>query len=331
MDLSTRYLGLRLPHPLIVGASPLGDTLDGVRRLEDAGAAAIVLRSLFEEQVDTEALAHHHAAERHAHSHGEAQSYFPEPDACVFGPDQYLGHLQAVKQAVGIPVIGSLNGYTPGGWLDYARQLEQAGADALELNLYFVATDAGESGAELEEQAIWMVREVRGSLRIPFAVKLSPFYTALANFALRLQEAGADGLVLFNRFFETDLDPDELEVRARLHLSDSRELLLRLRWLAVLSGIVDTSLAASGGVHTAADAVKAVMAGADAVQLVSVLLQRGPQALTDIRNGMADWLVEHEYQSLRQMQGSMGLDRAPDPKAFERANYMRVLQTWRGE
>lgn len=331
MDLSTRYLGFDLPHPFVAGASPLSDSLDRVRRLEDAGVAAIVLRSLFEEQIDTEALAHHDAAAAHAESYGEALSYFPEPDGCVFGPDEYLEHLRQVKEAVGVPVIGSLNGYTPRGWIEYARKIAQAGADALELNLYYVATDTADSGAELEEQALVMLRAVKQVVAIPVAVKLSPFYTSLPNFALRLQAAGASGLVLFNRFFETDVDIEALEVRTHMELSHSHELLLRLRWLAILSGQLRCDLAISGGVHTARDAIKAVMCGAHAVQLVAALLKGGFGKVGELRAGVARWLEDNGYESLQQMRGSMDLSRTPDPKAFERANYMRVLQTYRME
>jgi len=331
IDLSTSYLGFSLPHPFVAGASPLGDDLDRVKRLEDAGVAAIVLRSLFEEQIDQEALAHHHAATAHEDAHGEATSYFPDPGACVFGPDEYLEHVRKVKKAVAVPVIASLNGYTRGGWIDYARRIDEAGADALELNLYSVATDGGESAQEREEEAYAIVRDVRKAVRMRVAVKLSPFYTSLANFALLMQSAGADGLVLFNRFFEPDIDIEALEVRTHMELSSSHELLLRLRWLAILSGQLRCSLACSGGVHTARDAIKAVMCGAHAVQLVAALLRGGPARLTDLRNGVASWLEQNGYRSLRQMRGSMDSSRAPDGKAFERGNYMRLLQTWRSE
>ena len=329
MDLTTKWLGFSLPHPFVAGASPLADSIDRVRRLEDAGIAAIVLRSLFEEQIDQEALAHHHALAASAESHGEALSYFPDPDGCVFGPEEYLTHLQQVKQAVAVPVIASLNGYTSGGWTGYAKRIAEAGADALELNLWYVATDTADSGGELEAEAFALVRGIRQTLPIPVAVKLSPFYTSLPNFALRLQAAGAAGLVLFNRFFEADLDIEALEVRPHLELSHPHELLLRLRWLAILSPQLDCDLAVSGGVHTARDAVKAIMCGADAVQLVAALLKGGVGRLTELRSGLAQWLEQNGYHSLAQMRGSMDISRTPDPKAFERANYMRVLQTWR--
>jgi dihydroorotate dehydrogenase (fumarate) len=329
MDLSTTYLGLDLPHPLMPGAGPLADDLDTVRRLEDAGAAAIVLRSLFEEQIAFEEATTFAVTEAHGYSHGEAGSYFPSPDAFALGPDEYLEQLRRIKAMVGVPVIGSLNGVTPAGWLDYARSIEQAGADALELNVYALATDPSEDARAVEDRTIEMVREVRGSVRIPVAVKLSPFYTAFANFAHRLDGAGPAGLVLFNRFWQPGIDVEELEVRRELHLSDSSELPLRLRWLALLSGNVRATLAVTGGVHTVFDVIQAVMAGAHAVQLVSALLHHGPAHLATLRRGLAQWLEEHEYGSLREMRGSMSMRNCPDPEAYERANYMLTLQSWK--
>lgn len=331
MDLSTRWLGLSLPHPFVAGASPLTDSVDRCKRLEDAGVAALVLRSLFEEQIDLEALAHHQAEVGHADAHGEALSYLPRVDGCVFGPDEYLDHVRAVKAAVGVPVVASLNGTTDGGWLDYARRIDEAGADALELNLYAVATDAGESGSELEERAVAIVRSVVRGVHMPVAVKLSPFYTSLPHFALRLQAAGAAGLVLFNRFFEPDVDVEAQEMRPHLELSDSRELGLRLRWLALLSGQLGCDLAVSGGVHTPRDALKAVMCGAHAVQLVASLVRGGAQRLTELRDGVAAWLDDNRCASLRQLRGSLDRTRSPDPKVLERVHYMRLLQTYRLE
>jgi dihydroorotate dehydrogenase (fumarate) len=329
MDLSTTYLGFDLPHPLIPGAGPMADDLDTVRRLEDAGAAAIVMRSLFEEQIAFEEAETFAVTESHGFSHGEAGSYFPSPDAFALGPDEYLEHLRRIKAMVGVPVIGSLNGVTPGGWLRYARLLEEAGADALELNVYTIATDPTEDARTLEDRTIEMVREVRQNVRIPLAVKLSPFYTSFANFAHRLDAAGPAGLVLFNRFWQPGIDVEELEVRRELHLSDSSELPLRLRWLAILSDNVHASLAATGGVHTMLDVIQAVMAGAHAVQMVSALLHHGPEYLTVLRRQLVQWLEEHEYGSLRDMRGSMSLRSCPDPQAYERANYMLMLQSWR--
>ena len=330
MDLSTRYLGFELPHPFMPGASPLADELDTVRRLEDAGAAAIVMRSLFEEQLVGEQIAAHRFMEDPADSFAEALTYLPSPESFVLGPEEYLEQLRAIKEAVSVPVIASLNGTSRGGWLEFARLIEQAGADALELNVYQLATDPARSAGDVERETLEMLGVVRDEVRLPLAVKLSPFYSALAHFATRLDEAGAGGLVLFNRFYQADIDVEELEVERALHLSNSSELLLRLRWLAILSPRLHASLAVSGGVHTPVDAVKAVMTGADAVQVVSALLERGPGYLAELRRGVAEWLEEHEYDSLAQMRGSMNLATCPDPAAFERANYMQLLQSWTG-
>ena len=329
MDLSTTYLGFTLPHPLVAGASPLVDDLDMVRRLEDAGAAAIVLHSLFEEQIDGErqaTFAHHDAV---AESFGEATTFFPRASEFALGPDAYLERIRAIKAVVDVPVIGSLNGTTPSGWLRYAGLIEQAGADALELNVYEVAIEPERTGESVEHRLLEIVRAARSAVKIPIAVKLSPFYSSLANLAREIVRAGADGLVVFNRFYQPDIDPEKLEHARTLHLSDSSELLLRLHWLAILSGRLDASLAASGGVHTALDAVKAVMAGAHAVQLVSALLLHGPEHLGTVRDGLDTWLEDHEYRSLREAQGCMNLARCPDPAALERGNYMRILQSWR--
>jgi dihydroorotate dehydrogenase (fumarate) len=329
MDLGTDYLGFRLPHPLMPGASPLVADMDNVRRLEDAGAAAIVMESLFEEQIVAEQDVLHDHLDAHAESFAEARSYLPTPSEFHFGPEEYLRHISRIKQAVRIPVIASLNGSTRGGWLHHARQMVEAGADALELNVYAPATDLATSGASMEQEAVDLVAALRAEVEIPLAVKLSPFYSSFAHFARSVAGAGANGLVIFNRFYQPDIDVEELEVARSLHLSDSHELLLRLRWLAVLSGRIEASLAVTGGVHTVLDAIKAVMAGAHAVQMVSALLRHGPEHLTTVRDGIAAWLERHEYDSLRQMRGSMSLERCPDPRAYERANYMHVLQSWR--
>ncbi len=329
MDLSTRYLGLDLDHPLMPGASPMVDDLDTVRRLEDAGAAAIVMHSLFEEQIRHEesgAAAH---MEAHTFAHGEASSYFPAADRFALGPDEYLGQLARIKEAVAVPVVASLNGTTRGGWLGYASQLEQGGADALELNVYELETDPDQEAADIEIRITEMLRALKSEVKIPVAVKLSYFHTSIANLAKRLSGAGADGLVLFNRFYQPDIDIEELEVLHKLQLSSSAELPLRLRWLAILSGRVATSLAVSGGVHTVQDVVKAIMAGADAVQLVSCLLLRGPDHIGTLLRELAQWLEQHEYDSLAQMRGSMGLDKCPDPRAYERAQYVETLLSWR--
>ncbi len=329
VDLSTTYLGLRLPHPLMPGASPLVDDLETVRRLEEAGAAAIVMHSLFEEQIVQEQLATIHHMEVHADSFAEALSYFPRPGEFALGSEQYLKQITRIKKAVHLPVIASLNGTTAGGWVEYARRMEEAGADALELNVYYLATDPEEPGATVEQRTLDILRAVKETVAIPVAVKLSPFYSSLAHLATELDVAGADGLILFNRFYQPDIDIEALEVTPRLELSQSSELLLRLRWLAILSDRVGSSLAVTGGVHTALDAIRAVMAGAHAVQMVSALLRRGPAYLRMVLTEMTTWMEEHGYTSLAQMRGSMSLARCPDPAAFERANYIRVLQGWR--
>ncbi len=330
MDLSTTYLGLELSAPLMPGASPLADDLDSVRRLEDAGASAIVMRSLFEEQIVAEQRASQEAIETPAESFGEAISYFPSLADFSLRPDEYLEQIRRIKEAVTLPVIASLNGVTRGGWLDYAGLIEQAGADALELNIYYLATDPGESGSSLERRTVELAAAVKKSISIPVAVKLSPFYSSLPNLARQLDNVGVDGLVLLNRFYQPDIDIEQLEVRRTLTLSTSDELLLRLRWVGIISGKTRAYLAISGGVHTGTDAIKSVMAGAHAVQMVSALLQRGVEYLATVREEMTNWMEQHGYDSLRQMIGSMSLARSPDPAAYERANYMRILQTWRG-
>jgi dihydroorotate dehydrogenase (fumarate) len=327
MNLATSYMGFELPHPVVPGAGPFADSLDTVRRLEDAGAPLIVMHSLFEEQVAREEVNVTRSIETPKDSYAEALSYFPEPEDFVLGPEDYLEQIRKIKAAVAVPVIGSLNGTTEGGWLRYARLIEQAGADGLELNLYELALDLGETGAEVERRGLEVVRAVKGSVKIPVAVKLSPFYSSIGNFARRLDEAGADALVLFNRFYQPDIDVEEQEL-LRVNLSSPTELLLRVRWIGALSGRIRASLAATGGVHTAIDVVKAVMAGAHATQMVSALLQHGPDYLRQVRDDLARWLEEHEFESLRQMQGSMNLLRCRDPGAYQRANYIRLLQSW---
>ncbi|HAZ63004.1 MAG TPA: dihydroorotate dehydrogenase-like protein [Armatimonadetes bacterium] len=330
MDLKTTYLGLELAHPFMPGASIMSEELDTVRALEDAGASAIVLHSLFEEQIRAEQGAALDAVEGAEYRSAEATSFFPGGlDMFRLGPNEYLEHIAKVKAAVGIPVIASLNGATKGGWLHYAELMEQAGADALELNVYYLATDLDKTGLSIRTETMEMVTSVKSAVKIPVALKLSPFYTSMANTAKELDGVNVDGLIMFNRFYQPDIDVEELEVVRSLHLSDSSELLLRLRWLAILSGRVQASLAVSGGVHTVLDAVKSVMCGAHAVQLVSALLKNGPSYLRSIIDGVGAWLEDHEYDSLEQMQGSMSLLKAPDPDAYERANYASVLRSWR--
>ena len=329
MDLSTTYLGINLAHPFMPGASPLVDDMDTIRRLEDAGASAIVMRSLFEEQLVMEEMATQAYTDFARDSHAEARSFLPNPDQFVFGPSEYLDQLRRIKEAVKVPVIASLNGTTLGGWLEHARLMEQAGADAIELNVYALAAEPQTSGKTLEDRSLEMLRAVKAVVKIPVAVKLSPFYSSLSHFAQGAQAAGADGLVLFNRFYQPDIDVEALEVKRTLRLSDSSELPLRLRWLAILSTQLRLGLAASGGVHTAEDAVQAIMAGAHAVQVVSALLKNGPERLKTLREEVSIWMEQHEYESLKQMRGSMSLTSCPDPSAYERANYMLLLQSWR--
>jgi dihydroorotate dehydrogenase (fumarate) len=325
MDLSTTYLGLRLPHPLIVGAGPLGDDLDTVRALEDNGAALIVLRSLYEEEIDCDQKDAYLHVERHSDAFAEARSFEPE-SVMALGPDEYLDHLRLVKQAVSIPVMASLNGVTPGGWLAYAKLLEEAGADGLELHVYHAASDMTMSATDVERQSVEIVRSVKNSLRIPVAVKLAPLLTAFANYASQLDRAGADGLVLFTRFHRIDIDVTELEVVRSLPLSDSSELPLRLRGAAALSGRIKASIAVTGGVHRGVDVIKATMAGAHATQMVSGLLKHGPGHLRTVLDQVRSWMTEHEWDSLGEMRGNMGLDRIPDPAAYERANFRMALR-----
>ena len=330
MNLAAEYLGLTLSGPIIPGASPMNMHRDDVRRLEEAGAAAIVLPSLFEEQIErgSKGLEHHPVA--YENTMAEAATFAPPSMQEVFhyGPDEYLEHLFWLKETLGIPVIGSLNGTSRGGWLDYAKQMEQTGADALELNLYEMATNPDDSGSAKELHVLEIVGAVRERVKIPLAVKLSPYYSSLPHFAALLESAKVDGLVLFNRFYQPDIDIENLKVERTLHLSKSSELLLRLRWLAVLSDTFSGSLAATGGVHDVADIVKAVMSGAHAVQVVSALLRHGPKYLGTLKSRLARWIEEHEYDSVQQMRGCMNLARCPDPRQYERTNYLQVLQAW---
>lgn len=328
MNLETTYMGFRLPHPVVPGASPLTDNLDQVRRLEDAGAPMIVMHSLFEEQITREEVAVNRSIDTPKECYAEALSYFPEPDEFVLGPDEYLERVRRVKRVAAVPVIGSLNGTSPGGWTRYARLIQDAGADGLELNLYEVAADPEEPGEAVERRALDVVRAVKAAVTIPVAVKLSPFLSSVAHFARRLDALGVDGLVLFNRFYQPDIDPGELELRRSVTLSDSSELLLRVRWLALLYGRVRVPLACTGGVHTPLDVVKAVMAGAAVTQTVSALLRWGPEHVRELKDGVARWMHEHEYESLEQMRGNMSQARTPNPGVLERANYARILQTW---
>ncbi|BET67765.1 dihydroorotate dehydrogenase-like protein [Opitutales bacterium ASA1] len=329
MNLETKYLGLTLKNPLMPGASPLVDNLDTARNLEDAGAGAIVMHSLFEEQAIQDQWSSFQLSEGTSDSFAEATSFFPKQEDYHLGPEQYLEQIRKLKEALGIPVIASLNGTRIGGWIDYAKNIQQAGADAIELNVYYLATDPSESADDVESRTLDILRAVRSAVSIPIAVKLSPFYSSLAHFAAQIDALGTNGIVLFNRFYQPDIDPDALETVPKLELSSSAELRLRLRWLGVLFGTVRCSLACSGGVHRAVDAIKAIMAGADAVQCVSSLLHFGPKHLSMMLDSMRYWMEEREYASLDQMRGSMSLRHCPDPAAYERANYLKVLQIWK--
>jgi dihydroorotate dehydrogenase (fumarate) len=328
VDLTTTYLGLPLKNPLVASASPLSKKLDLVRRLEDAGAAAIVMYSLFEEQISHESRELDHYLSRGAETYAEALSYFPDLERYNVGPEPYLEHLHRVKQVVEIPVIGSLNGVSSGGWIEYARKIEQAGADALELNIYYLPTDRDISSGELEENYLALVRAVRAQVRIPIALKLSPFFTSLPYMAARFVDAGVDGLVLFNRFYQPDFDLETLEVVPSLTLSDSHDLRLPLRWIAILYGRVAADLALTGGVHTARDVIKAMMAGANVAMLASELIANGIGRLTEILADLQAWMEEYAYESIEQMQGSMSQRAVAEPAAFERANYMRALNSF---
>lgn len=327
-DLSTTYLGLNLKNPVVASASPLSKKLEGIQKLEEAGASAVVMYSLFEEQIVHDSLALDHFLNRSSDTHSEALSYFPDLDTYNVGPDDYLKQIERAKKAVGIPVIGSLNGFSTGGWVDYAKKIEQAGADALELNMYFLPTDPALSAQEVENNTVALVKDVRAQVRIPLAVKLSPFYTALPHLASRLVASGANGLVLFNRFLQPDLDIETLEVNPRVTLSTSDELRLPLRWTAILYGRVNADLALTSGVHSAQDVLKAMMAGARVTMLASELLKHGVGRVGEILTDMVSWMEAYEYESIRQMQGSMSQQAVAEPAAFERANYMKALQSF---
>ncbi len=328
-NLTTRYLGLDLKNPLVASASPLTKKLDGAKKLDEMGIGAIVMYSLFEEQIIHESLELDHYLTRGTESFAEALSYLPDTGMYSMGPGKYLDHLSAIKKAVSVPVIGSLNGVSKGGWTRYARSMQDAGADAVELNLYYISSDVNLAAAELEEVYVDLVNEVKYSIKIPLAVKLSPFLTSIPNMALRLSQAGADGLVLFNRFYQPDFDLDNLEVVHSLVLSTSDELRLPLRWVSILYGKVQADLAITSGVHTATDVIKSMMAGAKVAMTASELLKNGTGRIPDILANIEAWMREHEYDSIQQMQGSMSQQAIKEPAAFERANYMKVLSSWR--
>ena len=328
IDLTTTYLGLTLKNPIVASASPLCDSLDKLRHLEDRGIAAVVLPSLFEEQLTLESETLDADLFRGAESFAESLNYFPELTTYNLGPDGYLELIRKAKASVSIPVIGSLNGVSAGGWIRYASEMEQAGADAIELNLYSIVSDPELTASDVERAYVELVREVKRSVQIPVAVKLSPFFSAPANMAKRLAGAGANALVLFNRFYQPDLDLELLEVTPSLALSSSEELPLRLHWVAIMFGRVDADLAITGGVHSAQDVLKAVMAGARVAMMTSALLRNGIQHLDDVLRGLLRWMEDHEYESIRQMSGSMSQRNVPNPAAFQRSNYVRVLSSY---
>jgi dihydroorotate dehydrogenase (fumarate) len=330
-DLRSRYLGLALRNPIVAAASPLTSSLDGLQRLQDAGVAAVVLPSLFEEQIEHEQMATHNLMLSGAELSPEARGFFPEMQNYNTGPEQYLTLIGEAKKALSVPVIASLNGYTPGGWTQIAKQFEQAGADAIELNVYFLATDPQDNSAAVEQRYLDLVAAVSGMVSIPVAVKVSPYFSAMANMAARLAAAGAAGLVLFNRFLQPDILLDELEVAPRLVLSSSDELRLALRWIAILRGRVPAGLAATGGAHSPEDVLKLLLAGADCVMLASSLLRHGPAHAGTLVRGVEKWLNEREYASVEQMKGSLSQQACPDPAAFERNNYMKALTSYTGE
>lgn len=328
-DLSTTYLGLDLKNPLVASASPLSKKAENAKKLEEAGVSAIVMYSLFEEQIIHDSLELDHYLTRGTNSFAEAITYLPDIGTYNMGPDRYLEHLSDLKKEVSIPVISSLNGVSKGGWTNYARLMQDAGADAVELNMYYLSADPDLSGQELEDNYVELVKEVKAAISIPLAVKLSPFITALPNFARRLVEAGADGLVLFNRFYQPDFDLEELEVVRTLELSNSRDLLLPLRWISILHGKVEADLALTSGVHTAQDVLKAMMAGAKVAMSASAILREGYERVAVILNDLQAWMEAHEYESIKQMQGSMSQGSVAEPAAFERSNYIQILNEFR--
>ncbi len=328
MDLKTKYLGLELKNPIVPSSSPLMINIDAVKRLEDNGAAAIVMYSLFEEQIIQEQNELDTFLSQGTESFAEALQFFPQPEEFHnLRAEDYLEQIRRLKEAIDIPVIGSLNGVSAGGWMEYAQKIEQAGADALELNIYYIPTDPKMTAAEIEQMYIDDLKQVKKVTNIPIAVKLSPYFTSFANVAKRLDEAGADGLVLFNRFYQPDIDLETLDVVYDLEFSNSYELRLPLRWIAILYGKIKANMAATSGIHTAEDVLKAVMVGADVAMIASVLFQKGPRHIGRMLNDIQSWMEAHEYESIEQMKGSMSLKALHDPAAYMRANYMKTLQS----
>ncbi len=328
-NLSTTYLGLHLKNPIVASASPLSKRLDRAKKLDAAGIGAIVMYSLFEEQIIQESLELDHYLSRGTNTYPEALSYLPDGGMYAVSPEKYLNQVAGLKKAVGVPVIGSLNGVSKGGWTNYARRIQEAGADALELNLYYIPTDLDVTSNDIENMQVELVAEVKSAITIPLAVKISPFITSIPNFAKRLMEAGADGLVLFNRFYQPDFDLEELEIVHSLDLSTPAEMRLPLRWISILSGKINTDFALTSGVHTHLGVLKAMMAGAKVAMMASSLLHHGEQSVGQILSEIEAWMIDHEYQSIQQMQGSMSQKAVKEPAAFERANYMKVLGSFR--
>lgn len=329
MDLSTTYLGLTLRTPIVPSASPLSEEIDDIKRLEDAGAAAVVLYSLFEEQIERDRHELYHHLTYGTESYAEALTYFPEPDTFHLGPESYLNHIRRAKAAVDIPIIASLNGSSIGGWTDYARQMQQAGADALELNIYYIPTNMAITGEQIEETYVGLLTTVKSEVTIPVALKLSPFFSSMAYMAKRLDDAGANALVLFNRFYQPDIDLDTLEVTPHILLSTPQDLRLPLHWIGILYGNVSADLAATSGIHTAEDVLKMLMAGASVTMMCSALLKHGIDHIRTVEQALQEWMAAHEYESVRQMQGSMSQLHCADPTAFERGHYMRELHSYR--
>lgn len=329
MDLTTTYLGMKLRSPLVPSASPLTTDISAVRKMEDMGASAVVLHSLFEEQLETERREFNRHLSNATDSFAEATSFFPEPTAYRLGPEEYLDLVRKAKETVKVPVIASLNGTSIGGWTDFSRQMEQAGADALELNIYSIPTDASKTAVEIEDAYLEILKAVKSVVKVPVAVKLSPFFSNLTNMAKRLDDAGADGFVLFNRFYQSDIDLEVLEVRPRVLLSTPQAMRLPLRWIAILYGRVRPDLAATSGIYKAEDVVKMLMAGAKVTMMCSALLQYGVGHIRKVEQDLAKWLSEHEYDSVKQLQGSMSQANCPDPAAFERAQYIKTLQSFK--
>jgi dihydroorotate dehydrogenase (fumarate) len=329
MDLSTTYLGMKLKNPLVVSASPLSRSMESMRRLEDAGASAIVMHSLFEEQITHEEKSLEHYKSYGTESYAEALSYFPDTGDYHFGPDEYLELVAKASSRLEIPIIASLNGVTPGGWTSYASEMAEAGASALELNVYYIPTDGMLSGVEVENRYSDMLKQVRSTVKIPLAIKLSPFFSSIPNMVQRLVSEGADGLVLFNRFYQPDIDLEELAVKPGVGLSDSYANRLPMRWIGILHGKVKASLAATSGIHTAEDVLKLTMVGADATMMCSALLMHGPEHIGKVLKDVEQWMKEHEYESIEQMKGSLSHKSIAEPSAYERANYMKALNRYK--